>query len=331
MKTRKLGPDGPEISVLGIGAMSFAGIYGNATEEQSHAILDAAIDAGVTHIDTSNVYGMGRSEEIIGSFLAKRGGKLPFALATKAGISRNPETGRNFDNSPAHIEAELDKSLKRLGVERVELFYLHRLDPEMPIEEVTGTYARLVEKGKIGHIGLSEIAPTTLARAHAIHHIAAVQSEYSLQTRAPELGLVQACERLGTSLVAFCPVGRGLLTDNPPTPERIEASAFLKSNPRFSGSNLERNLAASQPLRDLAAEAGCSTAALAISWVLAQSPRTLVIPGTRDAAHFAELVEGANLDLSADMKAEIERRLPVGWCHGDRYSGTQWIGPEKYC
>ncbi len=330
MKKRKLGRDGPDVSVLGIGAMSFAGVYGDATVEDSHAILNAAIDAGVTHIDTSNVYGMGRSEEIIGSFLGGRKGETPFTLATKAGISRDPETGRNFDNSPAHIEAELDKSLKRLGVERVDLFYLHRLDPEVSVEDVVGTYVRLVEAGKIGQIGLSEIAPTTLARASAVHPIAAVQSEYSLQTRAPELGLVQACERLGTSLVAFSPVGRGLLTDTPPTSDRVAASQFLSTNPRFSGGNLERNLAASQPLRDLAAEAGHSTAALAIAWVLAKSPTVLAIPGTRNADHFAELVEGANLELSAELEAEIERRLPVGWCHGDRYNPQQWNGPERY-
>ncbi len=330
MKKRKLGRDGPDVSVLGIGAMSFAGVYGDATVEESHAILDAAIDAGVTHIDTSNVYGMGRSEEIIGSFLAGRKGETPFLLATKAGISRDPETGRNFDNSAEHIQSELDKSLSRLGVERVDLFYLHRLDPEVPVEDVVGTYARLVEAGKIGQIGLSEIAPTTLARASAVHPIAAVQSEYSLQTRAPELGLVQACERLGTSLVAFSPVGRGLLTDTPPTSDRVAASQFLSTNPRFSGGNLERNLAASQPLRDLAAEAGHSTAALAIAWVLAKSPTVLAIPGTRNPDHFAELVEGANLELSAELEAEIERRLPVGWCHGDRYNPQQWNGPERY-
>ncbi len=330
MIRRKLGQDGPDVSVLGIGAMSFAGVYGDATVEDSHAILNAAIDAGVTHIDTSNVYGMGRSEEIIGSFLGGRKGETPFTLATKAGISRDPETGRNFDNSPAHIEAELDKSLKRLGVERVDLFYLHRLDPEVSVEDVVGIYVRLVEAGKIGQIGLSEIAPTTLARASAVHPIAAVQSEYSLQTRAPELGLVQACERLGTSLVAFSPVGRGLLTDTPPTSDRVAASQFLSTNPRFSGGNLERNLAASQPLRDLAAEAGHSTAALAIAWVLAQSPSVLAIPGTRNADHFAELVEGVNLELSAELEAEIERRLPVGWCHGDRYNPQQWNGPERY-
>ncbi|MCY3880296.1 MAG: aldo/keto reductase [Rhodobacteraceae bacterium] len=331
MKKRILGKGGPPVSVLGVGGMSFAGIYGNATVEESHAILDAALDAGVTHIDTANVYGMGRSEEIIGSYLARRKGETPFVLATKAGISRDPETGRNFDNSPAHIGAELDRSLARLGVERIDLFYLHRLDPDVPVEEVVGTYMRLVQAGKIGHIGLSEVAPTTIARATGIHPIAAVQSEYSLQTRSPELGLVQACERLGISLVAFSPVGRGLLTDAPPVPEAIGASAFMKSNPRFRSGNLERNLIASQPLRDLAAEAGCSTAALAIAWVLAQSPSTLVIPGTRNRGHFAELVEGAKLELGADLKAEIERRLPVGWCHGDRYSTRQWLGPQKYC
>ncbi len=331
MNRRPLGRGGPEISVMGVGAMSFAGIYGNATEEEGHAILDAAREAGVTHVDTANVYGMGRSEEIIGSYLARRRGEPPFLLATKAGISRDPGTGRNFDNSPAHIAAELDRSLARLGVERIDLFYLHRLDPEVPVEDAVGACARLAEVGKISRIGLSEVAPTTLARASRVHPVAAVQSEYSLQTRLPELGLVQACERFGISLVAFSPVGRGLLTDAPPMPDKASALAFMASNPRFSGGNLERNLAASQPLRDLAGEAGCSTAALAIAWVLAQSRSAVAIPGTRSRAHFAELVEGANLELGADLKAEIERRLPLGWCHGDRYSVRQGIGPERYC
>jgi aryl-alcohol dehydrogenase-like predicted oxidoreductase len=334
MLRRRLGADGPEVSALGIGAMSFTDFYGATDEAASHALLDAALEAGVDHIDTSNVYGAGRSEEVIGRYLARYRGKggLPFHIATKAGITRHPETGaRCFDNSAAHLEGELDKSLKRLGVEQVALFYVHRRDPAIEIEEVTETLAGLIAKGKIASFGYSEIAPTSLARAAAIHPVAAVQSEYSLQTRAPDLGLVQACERLGTALVAFSPVGRGLLTDRPPTPERVAQSAFLSTTPRFMGANLERNRAASQPFRDLAREMGRPAASLAIAWLLGRSETVLPIPGTRSVEHFRELVAGCDRLLTAEENAAIEEALPVGWAHGARYSDEQMIGPEPYC
>lgn len=334
MLRRALGKGGPEVSALGIGAMSFAGFYGAASEASSHAVLDAALDAGVDHIDTANVYGMGKSEEIIGRFLKRYQdkGKIPFRIATKASITRDPDTGaRSFDNSAAHLEAELDRSLKRLGLERVDLFYVHRRDPRLEIEEVTQTLARLIQKGKIGAFGFSEIAPTSLRRAAAVHPVAAVQSEYSLQTRLPELGLLQACAELGTALVAFSPVGRGLLTDTPPTSARVEAAPFLKANPRFAGDALDRNIEASKPLRELAAEAGYPTATLAIAWVLSQGRIVHAIPGTRSPGHLHDLVRGASMMLGDDLKAEIEARLPVGWIHGARYSADQFIGPEDYC
>ncbi len=334
MLRRPLGRGGPEVSALGIGAMSFAGFYGPVTEAQSHAVLDAALDMGVDHIDTANVYGMGKSEEIIGRFLKRYAGKgeNPFRIATKASITRDPETGeRSFDNSAVHLEAELDKSLKRLGLERVDLFYIHRRDPRIEIEVVVESLKGLIAKGKIGGYGLSEVAPTTLRRANAVHPVAAVQSEYSLQTRLPEMGMIQSCEELQTAFVAFSSTGRGLLSDTPPTPGRVENAGFLKANPRFTGGNLERNKAASQPLRDLAAEAGYPTATLAIAWVLAQGKTNHTIPGTRSTGHLQELVRGASMMLSDDLKAEIERRLPIGWAHGGRYSYAQSFGPEDYC
>lgn len=334
MKTRRLGPDGPEVSVLGIGAMSFSDMYGPVTEAQAHALLDAALEAGVTHLDTADIYGMGRSEEAIGRWLARyrQGGATPFRIATKAGITSDPTTdARVFDNSAAHLEAALDASLRRLGLDRVDLFYVHRRDPSHEIEAVTETLAGLIAKGKIGAVGFSEIAPTSLARAQAVHPVAAVQSEYSLATRLPELGLVQACEATGTALVAFSPLGRGLLTDRPPTPDRAAASGFLRSNPRFTGDNLARNVAATAPFRALAAEMGTTAAALAIAWVLHRSPATLAIPGTRSTAHFAELVDGATRALEPADMAEVARRLPAGWAHGARYSAAQSVGPEDYC
>ncbi len=334
MRCRRLGKDGPEVFPLGIGAMSFTPAYGATTEAESHAVLDLALETGVNHIDTANVYGMGQSEEVIRRFLERYrdGSGLPFHIATKAGINRDPVTGKSrFDNSPEHLEAELDGSLRRLGLEQVSLFYVHRRDPRFEIEEVTEALAALVRKGKIASFGFSEIAPSSLRRAARLHPVAAVQSEFSLQTRLPELGLVQACEQLGTTLVAFSPVGRGLLTDDPPTPERVAQSAFLTTNPRFIGENLSRNIAASQPLREIAREVGRPTAAFAIAWLLARSPTILPIPGTRSTSHLRELLAGCELVLSDELLDAIETRLPPGWAHGARYSDAQSVGPERYC
>jgi aryl-alcohol dehydrogenase-like predicted oxidoreductase len=228
--------------------MSFAGVYGRTSEAEAHALLAAALDLGVDHIDTTNVYGAGLSESMIGSFLARQGNAREgrFRIATKAAIRHDRENGRRFfDNSAAHLAAELEGSLKRLGLATVDLFYVHRRDPEVPIEEVAGSLAELVRAGKTRAIGFSEIAPSSLRRAAAVHPVAAVQSEYSLASRGPELGLVQACAALGTALVAFSPVGRALVTDSPPTAERIAASEFLRANPRFVEPNLSANLALS--------------------------------------------------------------------------------------
>lgn len=332
MQKRRLGAEGPLVSAIGVGAMSFTAFYGPTTEEASHAVLRTALELGIDHLDTSNVYGMGLSERVIASFLRDHAGPSPFTIATKAGIRVDPQTGaRSFDNSRAHLEAELDASLERLGIDTIDLFYVHRRDPAIPIEEVTETLAGFVQAGKIKSIGYSEIAPSSLRRAAAVHHVAAVQSEYSLATRAPELGLVQACEELGTALVAFSPVARGLLTDRPPTAESIAQSTFLAANPRFGGPNLEANLRQSDKLRDLARDMNEPTAALAIAWLLHRSNQVVPIPGTRSPAHLRELARGAELALAANDLARIEAALPVGWAHGDRYSTQQWIGPERYC
>ena len=332
MKTRILGQDGPEVTAVGYGAMSFSDFYGPTSEEKSHAVLDAMRDWGVNHIDTSNIYGMGRSEEWIGSYLAKNpGAKEEFVIATKAAITRDAEGKRCFRNDRAHLEAELDKSLKRMGVEQVPLFYVHRRDPAMAIEEVVEGLVEIKKTGKIGAFGFSEIAPSSLRRAAKVHPVAAVQSEYSLQTRSPELGLVQACAELGTSLVAFSPVGRSLLTDHPLKGEALGAVAFLRNNARFQEPNLSYNLEATDRFRALAAEMGEPAAALANAWLLAQGEHVIPIPGTRSVEHFRECVRGAEIALSAEDLARIEAVLPVGWCHGDRYNSDQWVGPERYC
>lgn len=332
MRRMKLGQDGPEVSVLGIGAMSFSDFYGATTDENSFAILDEAMTAGVTHLDTANVYGMGRSERVIGDYLrARPEARDHFTIATKAAIARDGEGNRIFRNDLEHLEAELDASLKRLGVDAVDLFYAHRRDKARPIEETAEALAVLVRKGKAKAIGLSEVAPTTLARAHAVHPVAAVQSEYSLSTRSPELGLIQGCARIGATFVAFSPVGRSFLTDAPLSWEAVQALPFLAANPRFNPENYAANIAATDRLRALAAGMGTSAAALAIAWTLAQGEHVLPIPGTRSLVHFRQHIAGAMLTLSASDLAAIEAALPAGWAHGDRYSEEQWIGPERYC
>ncbi|MEM6727749.1 MAG: aldo/keto reductase, partial [Pseudomonadota bacterium] len=291
---RKLG--GRDVSILGIGGMSFSDFYGATVEAESHAVLDAAMEAGVTHIDTANIYGMGKSETAIGTWLKKRGSRDGLFIATKAGIARGVgAAAANFDNSESYLEAELDGSLKRLGIDHVDLFYIHRRDQSISIEDVTGSLARLIEKGKIGGFGFSEIAPSSLRRAAAIHPVAAVQSEYSLQTRQPELGLLQTCEELGTTLVAFSPLGRGLLTDLPPDGAKYGEHPWMSANPRFAAPNLAANLEVTAPLRDLAKSLGVSTAALALRWVYEQGEHIVAIPGTRSAARFREYLAAESI------------------------------------
>ena len=332
MQKRRLGANGPEIGAIGYGAMSFSDMYGPTNEAESHAILDACRDLGVTHLDTANIYGMGKSESAIGSYLAKNpGARDDFVIATKATITRDKDGKRTLDNSAEHLEQELDKSLKKLGLDCVDLFYAHRRDPRLTPEETAGNLGRLVEKGKARAIGLSEVSPTTLRRAAAVFPVAVVQSEYSLSTRSPDLGLVQTCAELGVAMVAFSPVGRSLLTDNPIPRERIPDLVFLSVNPRFLEPNLSENLAITGRFRALAAEMGTSAAALANAWLLTRGDHVIPIPGTRSVAHLRECVAGADLNLSPEDLARIEAVLPVGWAHGDRYSDEQWIGPERYC
>ncbi|MEL7460900.1 MAG: aldo/keto reductase [Pseudomonadota bacterium] len=324
-----MGPGGPLVSRFGIGAMSFAGAYGDASVEDSHAVLDMCRDRGVTHIDTSNIYGMGRSEEIIGAwFAAHPGARDTVHLATKGGITGD-ET-RPFNNDADYLMAELDGSLARLGVDHVDLYYIHRYDRAQSPEALGAVLARLIASGKTRAVGLSEIAPSTLRRVASVCPVAAVQSEYSLSTRAPELGLLQACADLGTTFVAFSPVGRTLLTDRPWGPKRVADIPFIRGNPRFIEPNYSANIAATDRFRALAADMGISAAGLAIAWTRAQGPHVLPIPGTSRPAHLAELLEGVERDLTAEDLARIEAVLPVGWAHGDRYNDVQWRGPERY-
>ncbi|MGE0501051.1 MAG: aldo/keto reductase [Rhizobiaceae bacterium] len=327
MEQRRFGKDGPLVGAVGLGCMSFAGAYGQATVEESHATLRAALELGITHIDTSNIYGAGRSEEIVGAFIKHHPGR--FTIATKGGIALGPP--RHFENSADYLRKELEGSLKRLGVEHVALYYIHRRDHRVPVEEVMDTLVRFKDEGKIGGIGFSEIAPYTLEQAAAIHPVMAVQNEYSLWTRQPELGLLQACERLGAALVAFSPVARGMLTDRPPQPEAFAQTDFRRSNPRFQEPNFSRNAAAVAKFVSFARHRGYSAAALAIAWTLAKGSHVIPIPGTRSADHLRQCAKAAEIALSPSDLAEVEAVLPVGFAHGPRYSDAQYAAIEHYC
>jgi aryl-alcohol dehydrogenase-like predicted oxidoreductase len=322
MKQRQLGANGPMVSEIGFGAMSLGGIFGDTTEAQSLACLDAMLDVGIDFIDTANIYGMGISETVLGKWLASR--KPQLVLATKASYASGPP--RHIDNSETHLRHELEASLRRLGRDHVELFYIHRREHSRPLDEVIGTLSRLIEEGKIGGYGLSEIAPYTLRAAHAIHPCRAVQNEYSLWTRQPELGVIQECERLGVAFIPFSPLARGMLGD---VALAQPDDGFRGSNPRFMEPNFSANTAKIDVFRAFCAARGWTTAGTALAWVLAQGPHLIPIPGTRKAENLREWVQ--DIDLSADDLAEIERILPAGFAEGDRYGDHQLMAIERYC
>lgn len=330
MKQRQLGSSGPGVSTIGLGCWNFAGPYGPTLEQESHETLAAARDLGINFIDTANVYGMGVSEKVIGNYLKKNPGH--FRIATKAGICRDPSTGaRFFDNSPDHLRGELENSLRNLGVDHVDLFYIHRREAARPIEEVADTLQRFMQEGKIGGIGFSEISPASLKLAHAVSPVSAVQSEYSLWTRQPDLGMVQACQDLGVAFVAFCPLGRGVFAAQAPDPAGFGGADFRKANPRFVEPNYSRNIAAIEPFKDYARAIGSTPTALAIAWLLSRGTHVIPIPGTRSAAHLHDCANGVSFELTPTHLAEIERILPTGFSHGERYSAEQAIGVEGYC
>ena len=332
MIPRPLGRTGVSVNPVGLGCMSLSGFYGRTDEAEAMRVLAAALDLGVNFWDTANVYGEGLSETRLGKFFAEDGARRErVTLATKFAISRDAEGKRFIDNSEAHMIAALDGSLKRLGIDHVDLYYVHRLDPRFPVEETVGALTRQIEKGKIRSIGLSEIAPDTLRRACAVHAIAAVQSEYSLWTRGPELGMLQACQELDVAFVAFSPVGRGALGGQLRDPATLPASDFRKTNPRFTGLNWTRNLVRIDAYVELARSFDRDPGELALAWALAQGPHILTIPGTRYAETLAHDARAADKPLTPAEAEALARALPPGWAAGDRYTEAQWANIERYC
>jgi aryl-alcohol dehydrogenase-like predicted oxidoreductase len=321
METRTLGRHGPPVSAIGFGAMSIgiADIYTSSVhdDEAAVALIHRALDLGITLIDTADVYGT--SEVLVGKAL--QGRRKGVALATKFGFSNErPGEEEDVDGSPAYVRRACESSLERLGVDRIDLYYLHRVDPTVPIEETVGAMADLVREGKVGQLGLSEPNVTTLRRAHATHPIAAVQNEYSLWTRDPEEELLPALRELGIALVAYSPLGRGFLAGRFRKPEDLGPDDWRRNNPRFQGENFRKNLALADRVRELAQEKGCTPAQLALAWLIRRHDDVIPIPGTSSVRRLEENVGAVDVALTADDLDRIERLAPMGAAAGERYA-----------
>ncbi|MGV9772157.1 aldo/keto reductase [Streptosporangium sp. NPDC003464] len=308
---RKLGP--LEVGAVGLGTMGMGGSYGPADESESVHVIHRALDLGVTLLDTADFYGGGSSEEIVGRAL--QGRRAQAVLATKTGSVRGPG-GMGIDGGPAHIRRAIDGSLRRLGADHVDLYYLARVDPRVPIEESVGAMAELVAEGKVRHLGLCEASVTTVRRACAVHPIAALQTEYSLWERHVETSILPALRELGVGLVAYRPLGSGFLGGSFTTPDRLPEGDFRRADPRFQGENLTRNQALAAAVAELAAAKGVTPAQLALAWVLSRGEDVVTIPGTRRASRVAENASAAGLALTP---GEAEALEALGTASGERY------------
>jgi aryl-alcohol dehydrogenase-like predicted oxidoreductase len=320
MQTRTLGRNGPTVSALGLGCMGMSEFYGAHNDSESIATLHRALERGVNFLDTADIYGPYTNEELVGRAL--RGRREAAFLATKFGFVRdtaNPAAPA-VDGRPERVRQACEASLKRLQVTHIDLYYLHRVDPNVPIEDTVGAMAQLVRAGKVRHLGLSEVSPQTLERAHRVHRITALQSEYSLWTRDPEDGVLEACERLGIGLVPYSPLGRGFLTGTLKSPDDFAADDYRRTNPRFQGENFTRNLALVDEVRSLAKAKGCTPAQLALAWVLAQGEHIVPIPGTRRVRNLEENLGALEVRLDAAELAAIETVFPAGITAGARYT-----------
>ena len=320
MKTRRLGTNGPTVSAIGLGCMGMSEFYGSRDEQESLATIDRALDLGINLLDTADVYGPFTNEELVGRALKGRRDK--FFVATKFGILRDPAKPerRGVDGSPAYVRECVEGSLRRLGTETIDLYYQHRVDPNVPIEETVGTMARLVEEGKVRFLGLSEAAPATLERAMKVHPITALQTEYSLWTRDPEPEILPTCRSLGVAFVAYSPLGRGFLTGAFKTPEDFEPGDYRRTSPRFQGENFKRNVALVAKVEALAASAGITASQLAIAWVLAQGQDIVPIPGTKRRSYLDQNAAAVDLDLSKALLEELSNTFPPDTAAGDRYA-----------
>ena len=320
MKTRTLGRSGPEVSAIGLGCMGMAAFYGQASDEaQATAVIHRALDLGLTFFDTAEMYGPHTNEIQVGKALADRRDKA--FVATKFGIGYNADrTALAVDGSPANVRRAIEGSLKRLGRDHVDLYYLHRVDPNTPIEETVGAMGELVKEGKVRFLGLSEAAPETLRRGHATHPITALQTEYSLWSREPEDEILATCEELGVGFVPYSPLGRGFLSGDIRSIDDLAADDFRRSNPRFQGENFQKNIDLVTAVSAIAADKGVTAAQLALAWVLAQGEHLVPIPGTRRIPTLEDNIAAAEIVLTPEDLSRIEAVFPKGAAQGERYA-----------
>jgi aryl-alcohol dehydrogenase-like predicted oxidoreductase len=323
MKTRQLGTHGPQVSLLGLGCMGMSEFYGAGDEKESIATLERALELGITFWDTSDAYGPHTNEELLGRTLAGRRDQV--FLATKFGIVRDPNdpTKRGISGRPEYVRQSVEGSLRRLKTDVIDLYYQHRVDQTVPIEETIGAMARLVEEGKVRHLGLSEASAESIRKAVSVHPIAALQSEYSLWTRDPETtGTLTACREHGIALIAYSPLGRGFLTGAITRPEDFAEDDYRRLNPRFVGENFQKNVAIVDKVKTFAADKGCTPGQLALAWVLAKGEDIIPIPGTKRRTYLDENAAAVDVVLSAAEVAEIDAIFPPDSAAGERYQAN---------
>lgn len=327
MQRRELGTSGRTVSAIGLGCMGMSEFYGSHDDGQSLHTLEAALEHGIDFFDTADMYGSGHNEELLGTFL--KGKRDRIVLATKFGIVREPGVyERTINNSPAYVVKACEASLRRLGTDVIDLYYCHRRNPEMPIEEMIGALAELVEAGKIRAIGLSEVSPETLRKAHAIHPIAAVQSEYSLWSRQPEVGMLDACKELGVTFVAYSPLGRGFLTGTLSKPDTLSDNDFRRNHPRFQGEALAANARLADELSEFAQGKGITAAQVALAWLLNKHDNVVPIPGTRNRQRLLENIAAADISFRADDIAILDSIFASEKVLGARYPENGMVGIE---